>query len=127
MIPSGDLKHLLNTIKNGVAYQIYKREASMDIKDSNAITFLISTIESVVRENLPLKHPVVSSHLAAHEGYECVQIVAPLDSLEKSKLLYVAEGDKYITGTAIIKSGDYMFEKIELVTYGVFPEQMNGI
>jgi hypothetical protein len=53
--------------------------------------------------------------------------VAPLDTLEKSKLLYVAEGDKYITGTAIIKSGDYMFEKIELVTYGLFPEQMNGI
>tara|TARA_R110002003_G_scaffold638_1_gene20914 strand:- start:410 stop:796 length:387 start_codon:yes stop_codon:yes gene_type:complete len=127
MAPAGDLKHLLETTKNRV---VYKQEALMDIMDSSAITFLTSTIESVVRavarNELRLEYPVVSSHLAAHEGYECVQIVAPLATLEKSKFLYTAEDKEYIIGTAIIKSGYYEFEKIELVTYGHFPKQMNG-
>jgi hypothetical protein len=127
MVSANDFKLLLKTIKNNVSYQIYKREASpMDISDDSIITYTMSTIESVVRANLRLEHPVVSSHLATHEGYECVQIVAPCGTVDKSKFIYSAESDKYITGTAIVNPSHYTFQEVELVTYGDFLEQIKG-
>jgi hypothetical protein len=73
MVLANDFKLLLETIKNGVSYQIYKRdELSMDISHDSVITFTISTIEAVVRAKPRLERPVVLSHIATHEGYECV-------------------------------------------------------
>jgi hypothetical protein len=127
MGPANDFTLILDTIKNDASYRIYKREKlSMDISDDSVITFTMSTIEAVVRANLHLEHPVVSSHLATHEGYECVQLVAPYGTLEKSKFLYLAEGNGYITGTAIVDPSHYTFPKVELVTHGDFLEQMKG-
>jgi hypothetical protein len=127
MGPANDFKPLLITTMNGVKYKIHKREAlPINILDDSVITFTISTIESVLRAKIYLACPVITSHLAAHEGYKCVQIVARHGTLEKSKLLYLAEGSGYITGTAIINSNDYTFPEIKLATYDSFLEQMKG-
>jgi hypothetical protein len=127
MVLANDFKLLLETIKNGVPYRIYKRdELSTDISHDSVITFTISTIEAVVRAKEQLEHPVISSHLATHEGYECVQFVAPYGTLETSKFLYLAECDGYITGTAIVDPSHCTFPEVKLVTHGDFPEQMKG-
>jgi hypothetical protein len=127
MVLANDFKLLLETIKNDVSYQICKREElSMDISDDSVITFTISTIEAVVRAKPRLEHPVILSHIATHEGYACVQFVAPYGTLETSKFLYLAEGDGYITGTAIVDPSHYTFPEVKLATYGDFLEQMKG-
>jgi hypothetical protein len=122
-----DFKLLLETTKNGVSYRIYKRDKlSTGISDNSVITFTISTIEAAVRAKEQLEHPAISSHLATHEGYECVQFVAPYGTLETSKFLYLAECDGYITGTAIVDPRHCTFPEVKLVTHGDFPEQMEG-
>jgi hypothetical protein len=127
MVLANDFKLLLETIMNGVSYRIYKRdELSTDISNDSVITFTISTIEAVIRPKKQLEHPVVSSHIATHEGYKCVQFVAPYGTLETSKFLYLAECDRYITGTAIVDPSHGTFPEVELETYGDFLEQMKG-
>jgi hypothetical protein len=124
MNSNNNLTVLLRTIKNGTPYHIYGRKAlPFDLSD-NFITFSIRTIECLDPEIII--YPQILSRIPTYDGYECIQIVASKGKFKTTKFLYWAESKDFITCTAIIPSGSYIFPLFRAQTYGAFLDNIAG-
>jgi hypothetical protein len=97
--------------------------------DDSAVTYLISTIESLLR--VESKAPTVFSSTTISNrfftvgGYALVQVVASKDTIPKEECMYWAEGGGLVTGTVILsKNEELPYDKAN--TYGNFRKDLYG-
>jgi hypothetical protein len=137
MSSSTKYEHLLDTIKNGKHYSLYKLKTFPARYDTSAITHLISTIEyffrSELKESIVFSEDTVSHTFFDVDEHVCVQIVGPKKInpedgcviIPKERCIYWAEGSNLVTGTVILSKNEVL-PYDEAKTYGNFKSEILG-
>jgi hypothetical protein len=130
--PDTPFAEILKRNMNKVEYTIYKREdlKSASSFDDSFVTFCISTLESIARQDSGHAYqvPRISASLGTHGVYRCVQVVAQADGCSTERFLCWAKGGGLVTGTISMHASSeaHLFQPSP-GTYGRFPERMKGI
>jgi hypothetical protein len=129
MNPPLEYKSLMETGRNGSLYCLYKLKTMPEEYDASAVTYLISTIDSFLREkstnSTVFSRATVSDTLFSVDQYICVQIVAPQGTVPKEKCMYWAEGSNLVTGTMILSRNEKLpHDKAN--TYGSFKDDIRS-
>ena len=118
-------KEILNTIMDGVGYQVFKRAPIPDKCDDAAVTVQISTIQFFLRSANKPNVPTISDKFTARNGYY-VQVVAPEGGLPPFSYLFWAKGGGMATGMAAILLVPE-FPVVTTATYERFKKEVKGI
>jgi hypothetical protein len=125
---------VINTIQNGVYYQIFKKANVSEEYDSPITSFQISTLEFFLKKEDTVLVPTISDRLSGSKGSTYVQIVAPyerhkdftnLDILAWAECMHTKKNRHLIAVTALLEI-ELDFPFCQATTYGTLKEMLKG-